>query len=153
VKGSYVLLIALSEEQTTAIGSLKAVHFSGGYYAYVGSAMGGIKSRLSHHLKKNKKPHWHIDYFLEKAYINGIILCQSQNKEECAIAQALSHQFDCVTGFGSSDCKCKSHLFFAPSQEQLKSTTMAILKSLGRQPRLMPFNNAFLLSAITLTLL
>jgi Uri superfamily endonuclease len=153
VKGSYVLLIALSEEQTIAIGSLKTVHFSGGYYAYVGSAMGGIKSRLSHHLKKNKKPHWHIDYFLEKASINEIILCQSQNKEECAIAQALSHQFDCVPGFGSSDCKCKSHLFFAPSQEQLKSTTMAIFKSLGRQPRLMPFNIAFLLSAITLTLL
>jgi Uri superfamily endonuclease len=58
VKGSYILLIGLSEKQTITIGSLKTVNFSGGYYAYVGSAMGGIKSRLSHHLKGSKKPHW-----------------------------------------------------------------------------------------------
>jgi len=153
VKGSYILLIALSEEQTITIGSLKAVHFSGGYYAYVGSAMGGIESRLSHHLKGNKKPHWHIDYFLEKASINGIIICQSQSRVECTIAQALSHQIDCVTGFGSSDCKCKSHLFFSPNEEQAKSTIMTLLKSLGMQPRLIPFDDAILLSAIPSTLL
>jgi Uri superfamily endonuclease len=148
VKGSYILLIALPEEQTITIGSLKAVHFSGGYYAYVGSAMGGIKSRLSHHLKENKKPHWHIDYFLEKASLNGVILCQSHNKVECTIAQALSHQFNCVPGFGSSDCKCKSHLFFAPDKEQVNSTIMAIIKSMGMHPWLMLFDDATLLSAI-----
>jgi Uri superfamily endonuclease len=153
VKGSYILLIGLSEKQTITIGSLKTVNFSGGYYAYVGSAMGGIKSRLSHHLKGSKKPHWHIDYFLEKASINGVIICQSQNKVECAIAQALSRQFDCVPGFGSSDCRCKSHLFFTPNEEQFKSTIMAIIKSLGMQPRLIPFDDAVLLSAIPHTLL
>jgi len=131
VKGSYVLLIALPEEQTITIGSLKTVYFSGGYYAYVGSAMGGIKSRLSHHLKRNKRPRWHIDYLSEKASISSIILCQSQNKVECTIAQALSRRFDCVPGFGSSDCKCKSHLFFAPDEEQMKSTIITILKSLA----------------------
>jgi Uri superfamily endonuclease len=153
VKGSYILLIALPKEQTITIGSLKAVHFSGGYYAYVGSAMGGIKSRLSHHLKGSKKHHWHIDYFLEKAYLNGIILCQSQTKVECTIAQALTHQFDCVPGFGSSDCKCNSHLFFAPDEEQMKSTIMEILNLLGMQPRLMPFDDATLLPAIPPALL
>ena len=131
VKGSYILLIALPKQQTITIGSLKAVHFRHGYYAYVGSAMGGIKSRLSHHLKRNKRPRWHIDYFLEKASLNGIILRWSQSKEECNIAQALSRQFDCVPGFGSSDCKCKSHLFFANDEEQMKSTIMLILKSLA----------------------
>jgi Uri superfamily endonuclease len=138
VKGSYVLLIGLSEEQTIDIGSLKTIHFSGGCYAYVGSAMGGIESRLSHHLKGSKKPHWHIDYLLENAAINGIIICQSQNRVECTIARALSRQLDAIAGFGSSDCKCKSHLFFAPNQEQLKSTIIAIIKSLDMQPRLVP---------------
>jgi Uri superfamily endonuclease len=153
VKGSYILLITLSEEQTITIGSLKAVRFSAGYYAYVGSAMGGIKSRLSHHFKGSKKPHWHIDYLLEKASINSIIICQSQNKVECTIAQALSHQFDGIIGFGSSDCQCQSHLFFAPNEEQAKSTIMSILKSLGMQPRLMSPDDAFLLPAIPPTLL
>ena len=133
MKGSYILLIALPEQQTITIGSLKAVHFPRGYYAYVGSAMGGLKSRLSHHLKGNKRPHWHIDYFLDKASLNGIILCQTEGKIECTIAQALSHQFDSISGFGSSDCQCKSHLFF--SANEMKSAIMAILKSLGMQPR------------------
>ncbi|MBA7661220.1 hypothetical protein ES703_69235 [subsurface metagenome] len=57
MKGSYVLLIELTGEQTITTGSLKAIYFSRGYYAYVGSAMGGFKSRLNHHLKSNKKPH------------------------------------------------------------------------------------------------
>jgi Uri superfamily endonuclease len=140
--------MALPEQQTISVGSLKAVRFSGGYYAYVGSAMGGFKSRLNHHLKGNKRPRWHIDYLLEKASLNGIILCQSQNKVECTIAQALSRQFDCVPGFGSSDCKCRSHLFFTSNENQMKSTTMTILKSLGMQPRLMLFDDATLLSAI-----
>ena len=38
MKGSYILLIKLPEEQTVTIGSLQALHFPGGYYAYVGSA-------------------------------------------------------------------------------------------------------------------
>ena len=74
--GSYILLIKLPEEKTISTGSLKSVHFHRGYYAYVGSAMGGFKARLNHHLKGNKKPHWHIDYLLQEASITGIILCE-----------------------------------------------------------------------------
>ena len=128
MKGSYVLLIELPEEQTITIGSLKAIYFPRGYYAYVGSAMGGFKSRLNRHLKSNKKPHWHIDYLLEKASISEIILCETKDRTECAIAQALSCQFDSIPGFGSSDCKCRSHLFFAT--DKMKPTIMATLSSL-----------------------
>jgi len=131
VKGSYVLLIQLLEEQTIIIGSLKAVRFSSGYYAYVGSAMGGFKSRLSHHLQGNKKPHWHIDYLLQKAKVTSVILCQTKQRVECTIAQALSHQFDSIPGFGSSDCQCNSHLFFAADVRQMESTILATLNSLG----------------------
>jgi len=81
VKGSYVLLIKLSEERTITIGSLHACFFSCGYYAYVGSAMGGFKSRLSRHLKENKRPRWHIDYFLQKASIlRFCVLAVAQDK-------------------------------------------------------------------------
>ena len=134
MKGSYTLLIQLTEEQAITTGSLKAIYFPRGYYAYVGSAMGGFKSRLNRHLKSNKKPHWHIDYLLEKASISEIILCETKDRAECAVAQALSRQFDSIPDFGSSDCKCRSHLFFAANK--MKPTIMAILDSLSMQPRL-----------------
>ena len=111
--GSYILLIKLPEEQTIKTGSRRNIRFPGGGYAYVGSAMGGFKSRLSHHLQGNKKLHWHIDYLLPRASISSIILCEAKDRVECVIAQALSRQFDSVPGFGATDCKCRSHLFFS----------------------------------------
>lgn len=134
--GSYVLLIKLPEEQTITIGSLQTLHFCRGYYAYVGSAMRGFKARISRHLKSNKKRHWHIDYLLEKASITGVILGETKERAECAIAQALCHRFDFVPGFGCSDCKCHSHLFFASEESQMKSTILATLKFLSIEPRL-----------------
>ena len=134
MKGSYVLIIELPEEQATAVGSLKVVHFPRGYYAYVGSALGGVKPRLNRHLQRNKKLRWHIDYLLQKASISSIIICETEDRVECTIAQALSRQFDSITGFGSSDCKCPSHLFFAAGG--MKQEIMMILKSLGLRPRL-----------------
>ena len=134
MKGSYILLIKLGTAQTIAVGSLKAIHFPRGYYAYVGSAMGGFKPRLSYHLKGNKKPRWHIDYLLQKAPITDIILCQSEDRIERTIAQSLKRQLDSIHGFGASDCKCNSHLFFAA--EEMESTIMAILNHLDLKPRL-----------------
>ena len=131
MKGSYILLIKLAEEQTITIGSRQNIHFRSGYYAYVGSAMGGFKSRLSRHLQQNKKPHWHIDYLLQKASINSIIQCETEDRIECIIAQALSHRLDSVPGFGSSDCKCRSHLFFAADERQMKATIKTTLESLA----------------------
>jgi len=134
VRGSYILLIELPEEQTITVGSLKTIYFPGGYYAYVGSALSGVKSRLDRHLRTNKRPHWHIDYLLQKASIDDIVICETDDRAECTIAKALGHQFDSVPGFGSSDCKCRSHLFFAA--EGMKLRVMAILRAVGMHPRL-----------------
>ena len=130
MKGSYVLLIQLPKEQTIKVGNMPDTYFASGYYAYVGSAMGGFKSRLNRHLKNNKRPHWHIDYLREKAYLSGIIICETEERVECIIAQAISSQFDCIPGFGSSDCRCRSHLFFSASESQIKSAILAIINSL-----------------------
>ena len=134
MKGSYVLLIKLTEEQTITIGRRQAQHFPGGYYAYVGSAMSGFKSRISRHLKKDKKLHWHIDYLLQKAVIDNIILCPTDDRAECTIAQALSHQFDAIPGFGASDCKCRSHLFLA--SDKMEPTIITTLHRLDMNPGL-----------------
>jgi len=133
-KGSYILLIELQKEQIITVGCLSTVHFHCGHYAYVGSAMGGFKSRLNRHLKGNKRPRWHIDYLLQRASISNIIIYDTNDRVECAIAQSLSLQFDAIPSFGSSDCKCHSHLFFASTE--MKRAVTTILKPLGMRPRL-----------------
>ncbi len=76
-----------------------------------------LLNRVKRHLLSNKKKsiHWHIDYFL--AEINSLIikicLIPSSEPLECTIAQELSKICDnSIKNFGSSDCKCQSHLFF-----------------------------------------
>lgn len=134
MKGVYLLVIELPEEQDITVGSLGVIHFSGRYFAYVGSALGGFKSRLNRHLRKDKQPKWHIDYLLQKAALNSIIICETEERVECAIANALSRRFRSVPRFGSSDCRCPSHLFFA--SEEMESQLTHALSSLGLKPRL-----------------
>ena len=136
MKGSYILLIRLPEAQTMTIGSLSGIYFPQGYYAYVGSALGGVESRVNHHLNQSKRRHWHIDYLLPKASITDIIIGESEDRVECAIARSLSAQFDSIPGFGSSDCRCTSHLFFAAEGRQMKSATIMTFELLAIPPKL-----------------
>ena len=62
-KGVYVLIIHLSQERDIVVGKLGELSFKKGYYAYVGSALGGLEGRIKRHFRKEKKAHWHIDYF------------------------------------------------------------------------------------------
>ena len=135
VRGSYILLIKLPEAQMISVGGLKTIYFPRGHYAYVGSAMGGIKGRLSRHLRENKKRYWHIDYLLEKSSVDEAIVCETEDRAECKIARVLGTQFDCIPSFGSSDCKCQSHLLF--SVEEMKARIMVTLDLLGMRPRLL----------------
>ncbi|OGO22262.1 MAG: hypothetical protein A2Z28_04825 [Chloroflexi bacterium RBG_16_51_9] len=135
MKGIYLLLIELPEEQAIAVGSLGLVHFSRGYYAYVGSALGGFKSRLNRHLRKDKIPKWHIDYLLQKATIRSIIICETEERVECSIAQALHRQFEAIPRFGSSDCRCPSHLFFDTRKKPITEGSLAAVKSLSLEVR------------------
>ena len=134
MKGSYILLMELPEEQVITVGRLRTINFPGGYYAYVGSALSELESRLNRHLRSDKKIRWHIDYLLQKASINDIVICETDDRAECAIAQALSTEFSAIPGFGSSDCRCYSHLF--SGAEEMKLNVMAILNSLGMKARL-----------------
>ncbi|MFH1646693.1 MAG: DUF123 domain-containing protein [Chloroflexota bacterium] len=119
-RGSYVLLIRLDESRTMAAGALPGTRFRRGYYAYVGSAMRGIKSRIGRHLKPDRKRHWHIDYLLEVAEVIGAGIVASAARSECAVAGEMALRFDFIPGFGSSDCRCRSHLFYAPDAARLR---------------------------------
>ena len=120
VKGSYILIVHLQKAATIDTGSLGKRLFSAGYYAYVGSAMGGLKPRLRRHFSKDKTSRWHIDYLTKKGIINSVIAIESTLRVECSIAKALYPQFGSVPDFGCSDCDCSSHLFFTPREEEMK---------------------------------
>ena len=130
MRGSYILLLHLPGAGGIAIGRLGTIHFQKGFYAYVGSAMGGFTARLNHHLHPIKKPHWHIDYLRCRAPVTDIILCESEQRQECSIAQALAGELESVTGFGASDCHCRSHLFYSPGKSRMKQVIDTTLKQL-----------------------
>ena len=130
-KGGYLLLTKLPEEEKITVGRMGSQYFPRGYYLYAGSAMNGLKRRIDRHLKKQKRLHWHIDYLLEKASIEEIICIETENKIECELAQRLGNILAWVPGFGASDCKCKSHLYFAKNKSTLKKKIKEIFVKWG----------------------
>ncbi|HEY94973.1 MAG TPA: GIY-YIG nuclease family protein [Dehalococcoidia bacterium] len=138
-KGGYVLLVRLKEGSEIRIGKLGTTQYDPGYYAYVGSAMRGLKQRILRHLRKEKKLHWHIDYLLEQANVSNVIVCKSGNSIECDIADAIGTMYNVIKGFGSSDCKCTGHLFYSPFS--FSDKIMKKLQSIGMKPSLIPVTN------------
>ena len=131
MKGSYILLVRLAAGKDILIGKLGHISFLKASYAYVGSAMNGFRTRLAHHLREEKKLHWHIDYLLKETEIEEIILCQAEKKIECNLAQALAGEFQFIPGFGASDCRCQSHLYFADEKDKLKARIIEAVSQAG----------------------
>ena len=131
MKGTYILLIELPQPQEIAVGKLGLLTFPQGFYAYVGSAMNGFESRISYHLREKKKSRWHIDYLLQQALIKEIILWETEERVECILAQILSREFHPISGFGSSDCRCSSHLYFEGEKGKLEKGILEAVKSLA----------------------
>ncbi|MGB9607071.1 MAG: GIY-YIG nuclease family protein [bacterium] len=112
--GIYILHILIKEDLNLEIGKLGQRFFPKGEYFYVGSAQGGLRKRIAHHLAKDKENFWHIDYLLseEAVELKGIYWEVGAKKgEECGIALFLWSFGEGIDGFGSSDCLCESHLY------------------------------------------
>jgi len=70
---------------------------------------------------------WHVDYLLGAGAWRGAYWREAGPGDECRLAQDLERDLAAVPGFGSSDCRCRGHLFYAPSQPQAE----ALLGALG----------------------
>jgi len=119
MQGAYVLVMEVDREQTIPVGRLGNIWFPSGSYAYVGSAMGGLENRINRHLRSEKKLHWHIDYLLKYARVDTVYIKEGRDREECDIARWFHDRFDCIPSFGSSDCKCPSHLYISNGSTRL----------------------------------
>jgi len=113
--GTYSLLLSMWESQRLQIGKLGKFDFPRGWYVYTGSALGGLSARLKRHLRPEKRLHWHIDYLLQAADIEEVWYTQGTERLECTwngMIAALPGARPYIRGFGSSDCRCHSHLTF-----------------------------------------
>ncbi len=121
-KGAYVLVLHLERGEEITVGKLGTFAFPAGYYLYVGSALGpgGLEARLARHRRCcDKKLHWHIDYLLEHAQLVEVWSAAATDRLECLWAQAarqLPGSEIPAPGFGSSDCRCPSHLIYLASK-------------------------------------
>ena len=133
MKGTYIIIAELDEAQDIKVGRRHRFFFKKGFYGYIGSALGSLESRLERHLKQGK-PHWHIDYLLNHASIRMIVCAETSQKRECLVAQDLSRQIPSIKGFGSTDCKCSSHLFFCDDLESLRKRAESAFNKLSLEP-------------------
>ena len=103
----------LSESAKISVGALGKLQLAKGTYIYVGSAQNGLEKRVERHFRREKRKFWHIDYLLENPTSKIVTLFYKEAPKtlECVIAEAISRRGEAVTGFGCSDCHCRSHLF------------------------------------------
>lgn len=134
-KGIYTLIL-WSAGGNVIVGALGRIIIPCGFLIYVGSALGpGGLRRIERHIRAahdGRTPHWHIDYLLqeESIQIRAAISATTDEPLECRLADTISGPF--IPKFGSSDCRCKSHLFIR-SEDPTRLFRDAFL-SLGLAP-------------------
>lgn len=113
------MLLQVDRDMEIAVGKLGLVKFNKGVYAYVGSALGGLEHRVTRHLQRKKHQFWHIDYLTssQQVKVSKVLFIDSEEKKECFLSMMIDTSLGVIVvkkGFGSSDCKCESHLYHLP---------------------------------------
>lgn len=120
--GVYVLVLELDRPCRISPGKIPETEFPAGTYLYVGRAKKNLRARLLRHLRKEKTLFWHIDYLAKKAAVRKIWV-KMDCFEECQVTADI-HNFlgkNCLSipGFGSSDCRCASHLLYFSGKKRV----------------------------------
>jgi Uri superfamily endonuclease len=92
--------------------------------------------RVARHLDVSAGRHqtlkWHVDYLLTNSEVIETIEIGTQERIECIIANNLAKNpfLFAVKGFGSSDCRCPSHLFFSQNLQDLENAKKRLVDDL-----------------------
>ena len=118
--GAYILLLRLDVTVGISLPRQAGVQLLPGWYAYAGSARGkgGMRGRLRHHFRNNKKPHWHIDRLtLNACDMAALPIADGRECDLLAGLLQLPGFGVVIKGFGASDCAiCESHLLICKEQ-------------------------------------
>jgi Uri superfamily endonuclease len=119
--GTYALLIDVFAPLELTVGMLGRVRLPSGCYAYIGSAHGpgGLRGRLTRHVRQDRRRHWHVDYITEIVPVSYVYHQTRVERLECLWSQrllGLTGASAPAPGFGSSDCRqgCPAHLIRLP---------------------------------------
>ena len=111
-RGSYLLILNLKRDRKIDVGKLGKIHLRKGFYIYVGSAMANLSRRMERHRRLRKQHHWHIDELRAITEFRSVLAIRSSDRLECQVAEAVSGIAEwSISGFGSTDCSCETHLF------------------------------------------
>jgi len=138
--GTYALILSSTAEKPVNIGKLGTLKLEPGFYVYVGSAFGpgGLQARVKHHIHQCGRPHWHLDYLRPALSVCEIWYTYDQTRREhqwATIHLQTRGSILPLPGFGASDCRCPSHLFFyksKPSSRNFSRRSHAYYKRHGR---------------------
>ncbi len=136
LKGIYILFLRIVDDARIRVGGLGELELKKGLYAYVGSAQNNLEKRITRHRSREKRLRWHIDYLTadSRVRVEGAYVYELPREYECKVAAFLARTSQkVIKGFGSSDCRCPSHLFKITS---IKDTCKKISEIFGSRPRL-----------------
>ena len=129
--GTYALVLQSHTRRRVHIGRRGPLTIEPGHYIYVGSAfgLGGVLARVSRHCRETKSKHWHIDYLREFVTPIAAWYSYAPVRLEHRWAQALTGMSGMtpIKGFGSSDCRCQTHLFHTAIEPDLVRLTHAMV--------------------------
>lgn len=111
--GVYVLEITSRKRNRLRIGQLGDLGLAPGVYLYVGSARRHLPHRIARHRRRDKPPHWHVDYLTAHAQVSHVAVWDCAEVGECELAEAVRSLPGArvpLRGFGASDCGCAAHL-------------------------------------------
>lgn len=99
------------------MGRLGILDVRPGFYVYVGSALGpgGLAARIGRYARQEKGLRWHVDYLRAVTELVEAWFRSGRRRKECLWAKRLAGMPGAevpMPGFGSSDCGCRSHLFW-----------------------------------------
>ena len=119
------MAIELADTVVVMLSGRLRIALPAGRYLYCGSAKGpgGLKARLSRHMRRGKSVRWHVDQLTEQGLVIGSWIFPGG--DECELVQMFSHLPMPIADRRSDCATCRSHLLLWPSGMALPCCALA----------------------------